>query len=189
MALKGVRKMIIILTSASPKHNNDSIVPGLTHYMVSASLGKEPFLFARYIIDEKCLELLDRKYNVVSQFTPAKTDGHSQLSTRYECISQLLDVMKEDDQLKAVCLSDLGKTASEAVKMYFSFLKKGIQLSFYDASYLDTKLHHLNRIPSNDQTVMITNMIEDYFSKSEYRPKLSKEENRLLSKMGDSEKK
>ena len=181
--------MITILCSISKKENNDSAVPGLTHYILSAKLDNNPYRFARYVVEDRCLEIIDQDYAAESRIIPdidKKQAGHS---ARYGCVSKLLAEMKPNDFLKAAHLSDLGENSSEAGDLYFSLLKKGIRLSVYDASYLDTDLHHLKRIPSEDQKTMITNMIKDYFSKDQNYPVLTKEEIQKLSLLGRSEKK
>ncbi len=57
-----------------------------------------------------------------------------------------------------------------ACSLYFSFLVKGIQLSFFDASYLDTELLRLNSEPSADQKPMIRRIIQNYFDNAGGRP-------------------
>ena len=180
--------MIYILFSVSSIKFNDDVVPALAHYMVSASLSDGPFLFARYINEDDCLELLDRDLNLVSQIEPAKRNAHSRHSVRYECVSQLLKRMNAGDILNVDRLSDLGNTASETTELYFSFLKKGISLTFYDAYYLSPTVHHLEPIPSNDQKDMITTMIEIYCENPEDHPKQTIEQTRKLSRIGREKK-
>lgn len=96
-------------------------------------------------------------------------------SMRLSCVSRLLAMMNTGDQLWVCKLSDLADNAEDACTLYFSFLKKGIELKFFDTSYLDTDLLRLNSEPPADQKLLIQRIIQNYFDNPGGMPSGTKE--------------
>ena len=84
-------------------------------------------------------------------------------------------MMNTGDQLWVCKLSDLADNAEDACTLYFSFLKKGIELKFFDTSYLDTDLLQLNSEPPADQKLLIQRIIQNYFDNPGGMPSGTKE--------------
>lgn len=181
--------MVIILCSTSAEDYNDPIVPGLTHFSLSARLNEEIFRFARYTIEKQYIELFDQNHDLISRFASDQSSRNQRYSARYNCINWLLSNVNPGDHLKAVHLSDLGDNAEEAEKLYFAFLKKCVDLSFYDESLLDTQDLCLSRNPSDDQRSIISCMLKKYYLNLNGSPVLSKEDMCKLSGIPDSKKK
>ena len=96
-------------------------------------------------------------------------------SMRLSCVSRLLAMMNTGDQLWVCKLSDLEDNAEDACTLYFSFLKKGIELKLFDTSYLDTDLLRLNSEPPADQKLLIQRIIQNYFDNPGGMPSGTKE--------------
>lgn len=158
--------MIVILCSVSDRQENDSVLDGLVHFILKAKYQDADYVNAVFHRESRKMELMKKDHTS----TPIVPMNGIKNSMRHACVSRLLAMMKAGDQLWVCALSDLADSAEDACSLYFSFLANGIQLSFFDASYLDTELLRLNSDPSADQKLMIRIIIQNYFDNAGGRP-------------------
>ena len=163
--------MILILCSVSDKQPNDSVANGLVHFLLKAKFQNAEYINAVFHRESRRMELI-RKGHANSRVAPMEG---MERSMRLSCVSRLLAMMNTGDQLWVCKLSDLADNAEDACTLYFSFLKKGIELKFFDTSYLDTDLLKLNSEPSADQKLLIQRIIQNYFDNPGGMPSGTKE--------------
>lgn len=181
--------MNTILFTSSTTGYNDKIADGLVHFTLSELIKGPTPAYAAYHPEEKEIEFTypEEQTEIIE---PKKTGNqYGRHSARYSCVRQLIYKMETGDCLLAHSLSDLGDTASEAEKVYFDFLSKGIELSFYDMSFLDTEKLKLNTEPTNEQKVMIRRIMDTYYAQKGIFPILTREELYRAAEMDRSKKK
>ena len=179
--------MDIILCTVSATDYNDSVVPGLVHFSLSSHINNNDLIYAAYGDDTNTLTLYMQDHSSRT-ITPEvhKTMGRSD---RYLCVRQLISGMKSGDRLMVQALSDLGTTAEEASDLYFSALEEGIVLSFYDASYIDSKTLALDSEPTAEETRLIRRIINSYYQQKDNAPALTKDEITTLAGIPVAKKK
>ena len=119
--------MILILCSVSDKQPNDSVANGLVHFLLKAKFQNAEYINAVFHRESRRMELI-RKGHANSRVAPMEG---MERSMRLSCVSRLLAMMNTGDQLWVCKLSDLADNAEDACTLYFSFLKKGIELKFF----------------------------------------------------------
>lgn len=169
--------MIVILCSISTQYGNDDVLNGLVHFNLKANLHDADYMHAVYYRENRQMELVRKDGSRIS-LQPVKDKMHT---VKYNCINRLLAMMNAGDHLMVCSLSDMADNADDARQLYFSFLSKGIHLSFFDASYLNTDMLKLNAQPSTDQKLMIQRIIRNYFESSDHLPSAIKEEPDLFN--------
>lgn len=181
--------MNTILFTASTTDYNDKIAEGLVHLTLSELIKGPTPAYAAYHPEEKEIEFTypeDRTEIIEPKKAGNRYDSYS---ARYSCVRQLIYKMEAGECLLAHSLSDLGDTASEAENVYFDFLSKGIELYFYDMSFLDTKKLKLNAEPTSEQKVMIRRIMDTYYAQKGGFPILTREELYRVAEMDRSKKK
>ena len=180
--------MNVILCTVSDTHYNDSVVPGFVHFSVKAILKKKKYRIARFMQEQNYIELLDEKGDHEKDII---SEPDSSFSPRYLCVKQLGSLLKAGDLLMADKLSDLGNTAEEVENQYMNFVGNGIELMFYDNTYVNTSILGLSFELSSYQKMIIHNMVENYFSQrnNDNTPPLTGEELMDLSEMKEAKKK
>ena len=163
--------MILILCSISDRQPNDSTADGLVHFLLKAKFQDAEYVNAVFHRESRRMELIRRGQ---SNTRVIPMEGLKR-SMRLACVSRLLAMMNTGDQLWTCELSDLADSAEDACRLYFSFLKKGIELKFFDASYLDTDLLKLNSEPPADQKLLIQRIIQNYYDNPGGMPSGTKE--------------
>ena len=163
--------MIVILCSVSERQPNDSAADGLVHFLLKAKFQDAEYINAVFHRESRRMELI-RKGQSNTRVIPMEG---LERSMRLACVSRLLAIMDTGDQLWTCELSDLADSAEDACSLYFSFLKKGIEMKFFDASYLDTDLLKLNSEPPADQKLLIQRIIQNYYDNPGGRPSGTKE--------------
>lgn len=176
--------MIVILCTIDPDQYNDSAIPGLVYSGLRANLNDKNHVYAAYQPDQHQLEITE--YDYTQKTIQLPQDGRH--SMRYVYVSYLLSNMHSGDWLMAVSLADLADTAAEAEQLYFSFLAKQIQMTFYDAPYLNTETLQLKSDPSEDQKQLVARIIQSYY-KNGNRSDISKHDREQMSAMHNGEKK
>jgi hypothetical protein len=163
--------MILILCSISDRQPNDSTADGLVHFLLKAKFQDAEYVNAVFHRESRRMELI-RRGQSNTRVIPMED---LKRSMRLACVSRLLAMMNTGDQLWTCELSDLADSAEDACSLYFSFLKKGIEMKFFDASYLDTDLLKLNSEPPADQKLLIQRIIQNYYDNPGGRPSGTKE--------------
>ena len=179
----------IILCTVSTTDYNDRVVNGFVHFTLKSRLNDVLPIYAVYYSKEEWMEIKTDE-EVIDTIRISKEDprlrGHS---VRYYCVNSIGSMLDAGDNLMVNFLSDLGNK-EEAKKLYYLFLKKGIHLNFFDASYLDTEMLGLTSEPSPDQKRMINKIIENYFRcAADGYPSLQPNEVSKLSSYQPKEKK
>ena len=180
--------MNIILCTVSDTHYNDSVVPGFVHFSVKAILKKKKYRIARFLLEQNYIELLNEKGNHEKDIIP---EPDASYSPRYLCVKQLGSLLRAGDILMADKLCDIGSTAEEVEAQYMNFVRNGIELMFYDNTYVNTSILKLSVELTPYQEMILHNMVENYFSQrnNDNTPPLTGEELMDLSEMKEAKKK
>lgn len=176
--------MIVILCSVSSAVNNDDRIPALVHFGLKANLTESP-VYASYIREDRKIRITQSE----KEIREIKAVRSGTESAHYLCVRRLVSEMNKDDILYADKLSDFGDTAAEACDIYFSLVRKEIHISFYECTYLDTDVLKLPVTPSEDIRLMVSRMIDNYFSHDDDTPRISIQERSRILEMKRSKKK
>ena len=164
--------MNVILCTASTRGGNDQLMDGAVHFELKSAVHETDALYALYRPERKFIEIRGRN-KTIRELHPSGRGGRS---ARRNCIGQLADFMKPGDCLCAISLSDLGDTAEEAESAYYEFRRKGIVLSFFDASHLDTSVIGIGSDPQEILGRLLHSFIDLYYNSKSGRPALAQEE-------------
>ena len=100
----------------------------------------------------------------------------------------MLAGMKSGDRLMVQALSDLGSTAEEASELYFHTVEKGIEISFYDASYINSQTLALDSNPTTEERRLIRRIINNYYQLVDNASVLSKSESDVMGSLPAAKK-
>ena len=96
--------------------------------------------------------------------------------------------MKRGDRLMTQSIADFGSTSEEAADLYFRAVEKGIELSFYDSSYMDSQTLAVDSNPTADESRLIRRIINNYYRQKDIAPLLSKDDLTTLAGMPAAKK-
>lgn len=179
--------MDIILCTVSSTDYNDAIIPGLVHFSLSSHLRNNNLIYAVFHKETNSLNLHMKDHSNKRIFP--KTCNKTDRSDRYSCVRQMLAGMKSGDRLMVQALSDLGSTAEEASELYFHTVEKGIEISFYDASYINSQTLALDSNPTTEERRLIRRIINNYYQLVDNASVLSKSESDVMGSLPVAKKK
>ena len=179
--------MYVVLYTVTATGYNDENVNGLVHYSFTSALETEtdPAL-AAFWKEDQYIHLCMPDDEIIEIHPDSRND--SDYSSRYLCVRKLISMLKPGDRFCCVRLRDLGETAEEAEDIYYTLVRKGVSIYFFDYFVLDTETLNLTSESLETSRSFIGKQIKKIYTLPDGMPGLSDLNLRQASLMSVSKK-